>query len=150
MKTNHPANCCRFRNSHSKKSDSQRTQNPPGRSSCPTRPGEPPPGFYTLHARARIQQRGITDEMVKTVLACGKPRWTYRGCRLYFITRRQARLATSQGQAIEFARGIGVITDKHRIVTVLHIDKLRRALGTAKPRCRQKESRKHGFRWRRA
>ena len=63
---------------------------------------------WTLHARQRMQQRGIPQQAVDCVLAYGRVRHDHHGGRVFCLDKRsRARLAREQG--LEAVRRL----DKH-------------------------------------
>lgn len=81
--------------------------------------------WFTEHARARMQQRGIAPAAIEILLSYGRSSHDHRGCELvYFDKAARARLVredpAAARQAARLCRTYAVVGADGAVVTVGH------------------------------
>jgi hypothetical protein len=77
--------------------------------------------YFTEHARARMQQRGIPAAAIDALLSYGRASPARRGCEIVFLDKRtRARLARADPAAARLARTYAVLGSDGMVVTVGH------------------------------
>jgi hypothetical protein len=72
------------------------------------------------HARVRQAGRAISDRAIKTVMEFGRCFWAGRGCRAFFVGRRDAR---EDNTLADFQNIAVIVASDGTVVTVEHCDK---------------------------
>ncbi len=75
---------------------------------------------FSKHARVRQAGRSISNRAVKTVLEFGRCFWAGRGCRAFFVGRRDARQDASLA---DFQNIAVIVVPDDTLVTVEHCHK---------------------------
>jgi hypothetical protein len=81
--------------------------------------------WFTEHARARMQQRGISPAAIEILLSYGRSSHDHRGCEVvYFDKPARERLAkhnpAAAREAERFSRAYAVLGSNGVVVTVGH------------------------------
>lgn len=75
---------------------------------------------FSIHARVRQAGRAISNRAVKTVLEFGRCFWAGKGCRAFFVGRRDAR---NDASLAEFKNIAVIVAPDGTLVTVEHCNR---------------------------
>lgn len=77
--------------------------------------------YFTEHARARMQSRGIPAAAIDALLEHGRSSNSRRGCEIVFFDKRtRARLAKTGPAAARLARTYLIVASDGAVLTVGH------------------------------
>lgn len=79
--------------------------------------------MYTKHATTRMQQRGISSEVVDALLCWGEEKME-KGATKYYGTKKTAQRLVEEGYPVQMAeriRGVYIVTIGGAVITVAHL-----------------------------